>query len=90
MEMSCTRAFSMFALLICSLIYLVEKALVQLISISYHRKQFDAKIIELLAVVADGDELYKSFLDQVNEAADEQRKQDIPPLRLSSGLLSPL
>jgi hypothetical protein len=28
-------------------------------------------------VVADGDELYKSFLDQVNEAADEQRKQDI-------------
>ncbi|KAJ5258910.1 hypothetical protein N7524_010466 [Penicillium chrysogenum] len=34
----------LFALLICSLIYLVEKALVQLISISYHRKQFDAKI----------------------------------------------
>ncbi|KAJ5373264.1 Mechanosensitive ion channel MscS [Penicillium concentricum] len=34
----------LFALLVCSLIYLVEKALVQLISISYHRKQFDAKI----------------------------------------------
>ncbi|KAJ5502313.1 Mechanosensitive ion channel MscS [Penicillium fimorum] len=34
----------LFALLICSLIYLAEKALVQLISISYHRKQFDSKI----------------------------------------------
>ncbi|KGO77061.1 Mechanosensitive ion channel MscS [Penicillium italicum] len=34
----------LFALLLCSLIYLVEKAIVQLISISYHRKQFDAKI----------------------------------------------
>ncbi|KAJ5963678.1 uncharacterized protein N7479_003554 [Penicillium vulpinum] len=34
----------LFALLVCSLIYLVEKALVQLISINYHRKQFDAKI----------------------------------------------
>ncbi|KAJ5474486.1 Mechanosensitive ion channel MscS [Penicillium sp. IBT 31633x] len=34
----------LFALLVCSLIYLAEKALVQLISISYHRKQFDAKI----------------------------------------------
>ncbi|CAG8010719.1 unnamed protein product [Penicillium olsonii] len=34
----------LFALLICSIIYLAEKTLVQLISISYHRKQFDAKI----------------------------------------------
>ncbi|KAI2699589.1 hypothetical protein CBS147332_8181 [Penicillium roqueforti] len=34
----------LFALLVCSLIFLAEKALVQLISISYHRKQFDAKI----------------------------------------------
>ncbi|KAF7717330.1 Uncharacterized protein PECH_002024 [Penicillium ucsense] len=34
----------LFALLVCSLIFLGEKALVQLISISYHRKQFDAKI----------------------------------------------
>ncbi|KAJ6012212.1 hypothetical protein N7522_002567 [Penicillium canescens] len=34
----------LFAVLICTLIYLSEKALVQLISISYHRKQFDAKI----------------------------------------------
>jgi small-conductance mechanosensitive channel len=34
----------LFALLLCSAIYLAEKALVQLISISYHRKQFDAKI----------------------------------------------
>ncbi|KAJ6172049.1 hypothetical protein N7470_001116 [Penicillium chermesinum] len=36
----------LFALLVCSLIYLVEKAAVQLISISYHRKQFDLKIKE--------------------------------------------
>ncbi|KAJ5804891.1 hypothetical protein N7474_010778 [Penicillium riverlandense] len=34
----------LFALLVCSLIYFGEKAIVQLISISYHRKQFDAKI----------------------------------------------
>ncbi|KAJ5642025.1 hypothetical protein N7490_006025 [Penicillium lividum] len=36
----------LLGLLICSLIYLVEKAMVQLISISYHRKQFDARIKE--------------------------------------------
>jgi len=36
----------LFALLVCSLIFLGEKAIVQLISISYHRKQFDAKIRE--------------------------------------------
>lgn len=36
----------LFALFVCSLIFLGEKALVQLISISYHRKQFDAKIKE--------------------------------------------
>ncbi|KAJ5673771.1 hypothetical protein N7462_009210 [Penicillium macrosclerotiorum] len=36
----------LFALLVCSLIFLGEKAIVQLISISYHRKQFDAKIKE--------------------------------------------
>ncbi|KAJ5698383.1 hypothetical protein N7462_000388 [Penicillium macrosclerotiorum] len=34
----------LFGLLVCSLIYMAEKAIVQLISISYHRKQFDAKI----------------------------------------------
>ncbi|KAJ5635125.1 uncharacterized protein N7484_008438 [Penicillium longicatenatum] len=32
--------------LVCSLIYLGQKAIVQLISISYHRKQFDSKIKE--------------------------------------------
>ncbi|KAJ5149893.1 hypothetical protein N7448_001471 [Penicillium atrosanguineum] len=36
----------LFALLVCSLIFFAEKALVQLISISYHRKQFDSKIKE--------------------------------------------
>ncbi|KAJ5105526.1 hypothetical protein NUU61_002873 [Penicillium alfredii] len=36
----------LFALLVCSLILLGEKAIVQLISISYHRKQFDTKIKE--------------------------------------------
>ncbi|KAJ5176175.1 uncharacterized protein N7482_002052 [Penicillium canariense] len=34
----------LFALLVCSLILISEKTFVQLISISYHRKQFDAKI----------------------------------------------
>ena len=34
------------ALLVASLVFLAEKLLVQLISISYHRKQFDAKIKE--------------------------------------------
>ncbi|RAH67542.1 serine/threonine protein kinase [Aspergillus aculeatinus CBS 121060] len=36
----------LFALFVCSLIFLGEKALVHLISISYHRKQFDARIKE--------------------------------------------
>lgn len=34
------------ALMVASLVFLAEKLLVQLISISYHRKQFDAKIKE--------------------------------------------
>ncbi|KAL4807259.1 Mechanosensitive ion channel-domain-containing protein [Aspergillus unguis] len=34
----------LFALLVCAIIFLGEKTLVQLISISYHRKQFDARI----------------------------------------------
>ncbi|KAF9886707.1 hypothetical protein FE257_011221 [Aspergillus nanangensis] len=36
----------LFALFVCSLIFLGEKLIVQLISISYHRKQFDTKIKE--------------------------------------------
>ncbi|KAL2834241.1 hypothetical protein BDW59DRAFT_156181 [Aspergillus cavernicola] len=36
----------LLAFLICSLIFLAEKTIVQLISISYHRKQFDARIKE--------------------------------------------
>jgi small-conductance mechanosensitive channel len=35
---------ALFAALFSSLIFLIEKLLVQLISISYHRKQFDSKI----------------------------------------------
>ncbi|KAL4943190.1 Mechanosensitive ion channel-domain-containing protein [Aspergillus oleicola] len=34
----------LFAFLVCALIFLGEKTLVQLISISYHRKQFDTRI----------------------------------------------
>ena len=34
------------AFLVCSLIFLAERFLVQLISISYHRAQFDEKIKE--------------------------------------------
>ncbi|KAL2856667.1 Mechanosensitive ion channel-domain-containing protein [Aspergillus pseudoustus] len=36
----------LFALLVCALIFLAEKTIVQLISISYHRKQFDMRIKE--------------------------------------------
>ncbi|KAL3447339.1 Mechanosensitive ion channel-domain-containing protein [Aspergillus insuetus] len=36
----------LFALLVCALIFLGEKTIVQLISISYHRKQFDTRIKE--------------------------------------------
>ncbi|KAJ5711482.1 hypothetical protein N7488_005638 [Penicillium malachiteum] len=36
----------LFGLLLCSLILLTEKAIIQLISISYHRKQFDTRIKE--------------------------------------------
>ena len=36
----------LLALLVCTLIVLAERVLIQLISISYHRKQFDAKIKE--------------------------------------------
>ncbi|KAJ5725661.1 uncharacterized protein N7483_007018 [Penicillium malachiteum] len=36
----------LFGLLLCSLIFLTEKAIIQLISISYHRKQFDTRIKE--------------------------------------------
>ncbi|KAH8703662.1 serine/threonine protein kinase [Talaromyces proteolyticus] len=36
----------LFALLICTLILLAEKTLVQLISVSYHRKQYDTRIKE--------------------------------------------
>ncbi|PWY64777.1 serine/threonine protein kinase [Aspergillus sclerotioniger CBS 115572] len=36
----------LFALFVCSLIFLAEKTMVHLISISYHRKQFDARIKE--------------------------------------------
>lgn len=36
----------LFALLICTLIFLAEKTLIQLISVSYHRKQYDLRIKE--------------------------------------------
>ncbi|OKL62448.1 hypothetical protein UA08_02571 [Talaromyces atroroseus] len=36
----------LFALLICALIFLVEKAIIQMISVSYHRKQYDLRIKE--------------------------------------------
>ena len=49
----------MFGLLACSLIFLTEKTLVLLISINYHRKQFDVRIkdakrnVHLLSVLYD-------------------------------------
>jgi small-conductance mechanosensitive channel len=36
----------LFALTICAVIFLVEKALIQMISVSYHKKQYDLRIKE--------------------------------------------
>ncbi len=62
------------ALLISSLIFLVEKFLVQLISINYHRKQFNQKIIDskrnihLIGLLFDASRaLFPMFCDEFAE-----------------------
>lgn len=65
----------LLALLVCTVIILAERVLIQLISISYHRKQFDAKIKEskrsiyLLGVLYDTSRAL--FPAYCNEFAEE-------------------
>lgn len=65
----------LLALLVCTVIVLAERVLIQLISISYHRKQFDAKIKEskrnvyLLGVLYDTSRAL--FPAYCNEFAEE-------------------
>lgn len=65
----------LLALLVCTIIILAERVLIQLISISYHRKQFDAKIKEskrniyLLGVLYDTSR--SLFPAYCNEFAEE-------------------
>jgi small-conductance mechanosensitive channel len=62
------------AALVCSLVFLVERFLIQLISINYHRKQFDEKIkdnkrsIFLLAMLYDASRaLFPAYCDEFAE-----------------------
>ena len=65
----------LLALLVCTIIILAERVLIQLISISYHRKQFDGKIkeskrnIQLLGVMYDASRAL--FPAYCNEFAEE-------------------
>lgn len=65
----------LFALLVCSLIYFGEKALVQFITINYHRKQFDARIkeskhnVHLVGLLFEASR--KMFPDYCTEFRDE-------------------
>ncbi|KAJ4350287.1 uncharacterized protein N0V89_008908 [Didymosphaeria variabile] len=65
----------LLALLVCTCIILAERVLIQLISISYHRKQFDQKIkdskhnIHLLGVMYDASRAL--FPEYCNEFAEE-------------------
>lgn len=65
----------LLALLVCTCIILGERVLIQLISISYHRKQFDGKIkeskrnIQLLGVMYDASRAL--FPAYCNEFAEE-------------------
>ncbi|OJJ46590.1 hypothetical protein ASPZODRAFT_1977786 [Penicilliopsis zonata CBS 506.65] len=65
----------LFGLLICSLIFMGEKTIVQLISISYHRKQFDIKIKQSKRNIYLIGQLYDAsralFPEHCKEFADE-------------------
>ena len=66
----------LFALFVCSLIFLAEKAMVQLISISYHRKQFDKKIKESKRNVTLLGELYDASRSMFPMYCKEFRDED--------------
>ena len=63
------------ALLVCTIIFLIERILIQLISVNYHRKQFDQKINEnkrsvfLLGLLYDASRAL--FPEYCNEFAEE-------------------
>ncbi|EED18543.1 serine/threonine protein kinase [Talaromyces stipitatus ATCC 10500] len=65
----------LFALLICTLIFLAEKALIRLISVSYHRKQYELRIkeskhnVELLGYLYDASRAM--FPEYCKEFAEE-------------------
>ncbi|KAI9924949.1 hypothetical protein ASPWEDRAFT_119519 [Aspergillus wentii DTO 134E9] len=66
----------LFALLVCSLIFLGEKTIVQLISVSYHRKQFDAKIKESKRNIYLVGQLYEASRNMFPMYCKEFRDED--------------
>ncbi|GIJ88628.1 hypothetical protein Asppvi_007553 [Aspergillus pseudoviridinutans] len=67
----------LFALFVCSLILLAEKFLVQLISISYHRKQFDSKIKESKRHIDLIGQLYDASRNMFPMYCKEFREEDM-------------
>jgi small-conductance mechanosensitive channel len=67
----------LFALFVCSLILLAEKFLVQLISISYHRKQFDLKIKESKRNIELIGQLYDASRNMFPMYCKEFREEDL-------------
>ncbi|RHZ71304.1 hypothetical protein CDV55_108110 [Aspergillus turcosus] len=67
----------LFALFVCSLILLAEKFLVQLISISYHRKQFDLKIRESKRNIELIGQLYDASRNMFPMYCKEFREEDM-------------
>jgi small-conductance mechanosensitive channel len=66
----------LFALLICTLILLAEKTLVQLISVSYHRKQYDTRIKESKHNVHLLGQLYEASRAMFPEYCPEFEEED--------------
>lgn len=66
----------LFALLVCTLILLAEKTLVQLISINYHRKQYNSRIKESKRNVQLLGKLYAASRALFPEYCKEFREED--------------
>lgn len=66
----------LFALFICSLILLAEKTLVQLISVSYHRKQYETRIKESKHNIYLLGQLYEASRSLFPEYCKEFREED--------------
>lgn len=67
----------LLALLICSLIYFAEKTLVQLISVSYHRKQYTTRIKESKHNIHLLGQLYEASRSIYPEDCKEFREYDV-------------